>query len=279
MHTLDLTIGPWTLRLLGLTDAAAAVLRRRWGGFCGPAGPAPPSATVLIADGTDASRLPPWAPGEPYRMEADFRDGSPSIRSYHFELRRGAAGRDWSLAIAPTEREPLGRIFDNAARYLTARLAIEEGGVAMHGATVRRGERAWVFAGPSGSGKSTAVGLSAPAESMGDDFAVVLPHRGDWAACAVPFDNAERAPEHPVRGLVPLAGVWRLFQSTGHRVERPPLAIAHASILACAAFPWALPDLAERSGSSIASLAGSGKFAHLHFARDPGFWPLLEGGA
>ena len=47
--------------------------------------------------------------------------------------------------------------------------------LALHGAGVMREERAYLFVGPSRSGKSTAVRLSAPAISMGDDFAVVLP--------------------------------------------------------------------------------------------------------
>jgi hypothetical protein len=58
-------------------------------------------------------------------------------------------------------------------------------------------------------------------------------------------------------------------------VERPSGVLAQASLLACAAFPWALPDLAERLGGSVAAFAASGLFGHLHFALDPGFWPLL----
>jgi hypothetical protein len=166
-------------------------------------------------------------------------------------------------------------VLDNAARYLVARLAIVNGGLALHGAGVRRAGRAWIFAGPSGAGKSTAVRLSLPAVSLGDDLAVVLPFEGGWAAPALPFDNAEVAPQAGVRGLTPLAGVLRLFQAERHRVEHPSGVLAQASLLACAAFPWALPDLADRAGESVAQLAASGLYAHLHFALDSGFWPLL----
>jgi hypothetical protein len=118
--------------------------------------------------------------------------------------------------------------------------------------------------------------MSAPAESLGDDFAVVLPHGGGWATCALPFDNAERAPREPVRGLVDLGLVCRLFKAAQHRLETPEGAIAQASLLACTAFPWALADVAERAGEAIAGLTASGRFVHLHFARDAGFWALLE---
>jgi hypothetical protein len=69
--------------------------------------------------------------------------------------------------------------------------------------------------------------------------------------------------------------VWRLFQADHHRVEHPTGVLAQASLLACAAFPWALPDLADRSGEAVAAIAASGLFGHLHFAQDPGFWSLL----
>lgn len=118
--------------------------------------------------------------------------------------------------------------------------------------------------------------LSATAESLGDDFAIALPFEGGWAAPALPFDNREVAPRDPVRGLTPLAGLWRLFQAKHHRVERPSGVMAQASLLACTAFPWALPDLADRTGESVAAIAASGIFGHLHFALDPGFWDLLS---
>ncbi len=179
------------------------------------------------------------------------------------------AGRSWCARTTSRSAPKF------PTRYLVARLAIEAGGLALHGAGLRRGRRAWIFAGPSGAGKTTAIRLSAPAESLGDDFAVVLPHDAGWAAPALPFDNAEIAPREPVRGLTPLAGVFRLFQAERHRVERPSGVLAQASLLSCAAFPWALSDLSDRAGESVAAIAASGLFGHLHFALDSGFWRLL----
>lgn len=270
----DLTIGADTIRFSGLTDALVAVLDARWGGFLAVPGDATPSMAVRLVRGDGAGWLPHWRPGESYRLEADATGGPLVVRSYHFALVPELSGA-WRLAVEEQDAEPVGRILDNAARYLVARLAIERGGLAVHGAGVRRHLRAWIFAGPSGSGKSTASRLSAPAESLGDDFAIVLPFAGGWAAPALPFDNREVAPD-PVRGLTPLAGMWRLYQAKQHRVERPTGVMAQASLLACAAFPWAVPDLAERAGESVAAIAASGIFGHLHFALDPGFWALLS---
>jgi hypothetical protein len=273
--TRDLAIGNDAIRFEGLSDAYAATLDARWGGFATAAQATAPRIVVRVVRGDETSWLPRWQPGEAYRVEADAVAGPLVVRSYHFALGPEVSG-SWRLAVEAGGGEPVGRVIDNAARYLVARLAIERGGIALHGAAVRRDGRAWVFAGKSGAGKSTASRLSAPAESMGDDLAVIVPVRGGWAAAALPFDNLETAPADPVRGLTPLGGVFRLFQSERHVLERPSGVWAQASILACTAFPWAIPDLADRAGESIARLAASGLFGHLHFALDPGFWPLLS---
>ncbi len=271
----DLTIGADTIRFVGLTDGLAAILDARWGGFLSAVGSAEASLVVRTVRGDGAGWLPRWRPGESYRLEADATAGPLVVRSYHFALVPELSGA-WRLAVEEQDAEPVGRILDNAARYLAARLALLRGGLAVHGAGVRRGSRAWIFAGPSRPGKTTAVRLSATAESLGDDFAIALPFEGGWAAPALPFDNREVAPRDPVRGLTPLAGLWRLFQAKHHRVERPSGVMAQASLLACTAFPWALPDLADRTGESVAAIAASGIFGHLHFALDPGFWDLLS---
>jgi hypothetical protein len=271
----DLSIGDDTIRFSGLSDAFAATLDARWGGFLAASAATPARITVRVVRGDGTSWLPRWRPGEAYRVEADAVAGPLVVRSYHFALGPEVSGA-WRLAVEAGEDEPVGRVLDNAARYLVARLAVERGGIAVHGAGVRRGGVAWVFTGKSGAGKTTASRLSAPAEGLGDDFAVMIPNGGGWAAAALPFDNTESAPKDPVRGLTPLAGVFRLFQSERHTIERPSGVLAQASILACTAFPWALADLADRAGDSVSRLAASGLFGHLHFAQDPGFWSLLS---
>jgi hypothetical protein len=271
----DLAIGHDVIRFTGLSDALAAVLDARWGGFVAAASDVAPRYLVRAVRGDGSGWLPHWRHGEAYRLEADDAGGPLLVRSYHFALSPEISG-GWRLAVEDRGDEPVGRVLDNAARYLVARLAIERGGLAVHGAGLRRGGRAFIFAGKSGAGKTTAMRLLAPVESLGDDFAIVLPDSGGWAVPALPFDNTETAPRDPVRGLTPLARVYRLFQAEHHRVEHPKGVLAQASLLACAAFPWALPDLAHRAGEAVASLAASGRFGHLHFALDDGFWPLLS---
>ncbi|HEX4823600.1 MAG TPA: hypothetical protein VFV19_04780 [Candidatus Polarisedimenticolaceae bacterium] len=277
MSSRDLVLGIGTVRFDGWTAAAARAADERWGGFVRP--PSPSHAPDLVAEavrGNDEAWLPPWEPGERYRIEAEGRDGTLIVRSYGFNLMRRGDGV-WTVAFKDDGAEPLGRVVDNVARYLVARLALAHGGIPLHGAAVRRGGHAYVFAGPSRAGKSTAARVSAPAaESLGDDFAVVVPHGHAWATCALPFDNAERAPESPLPGLVPLSKVCRLYQAQEHAVQAPGAPLAQASLLSCLAFPWAWPDAIPAAEASIDRLVEAGKLVHLHFSPDDGFWKLIE---
>jgi hypothetical protein len=273
--TRDLVVGPWTIRLEGLDAETARIVEGRWGGFVRDAMPAPPSALVSVRRASASLPFLQALPGESYRMEAAAGPGPIVVRSYAFAI--GAApGGGWRLAVADRHAEPPGRILDNAARWTLARLATEAGGLTLHGAGVLRGGRAFIFAGPSGSGKSTAVRLTGEAASLGDDFAVAVPQGGAWSVHAVPFDNAEVAPEAGARGPFPLAAVYRLFQAKTARVDRPAAPRAQASLMACVAFPWALPDLAPRIDAAVDALVGAGRFAHLEFAVDAGFWSAID---
>jgi hypothetical protein len=269
-----LAVGPWRIALEGLDEALAATLDVRWGGFCLAVPDAAPSLSVrcVLAD----SPWLPASPGEGYRIEGELDEGFPVVRSYRFLAGPEAPGL-WRAAIVRDGGEPEGRVLDNLARWFTARCAIESGGLAMHGAGVAAQGRAWIFAGKSRSGKSTAVRLSAPAESLGDDFAVTWPESGTWWSCAVPFDNAEHAPAAPGPARIPLARVCRLIQAPAPSVQRvAPSAVAAAALLSLAAFPWALPDLLDDLAANASDYAGAGPgLVDLRFRPDPDFWPLL----
>lgn len=274
-----LAIGDWAIRIRGLDATFAETLDRRWGPFCSPDPPGVADALVLsIADAGDATWIEPSAEGETYRIEARTYGGVPVVTSYAFAARPEDDGSRWQAAVRRDGPEPAGRVLENLVRVLVARRAVELGGIAMHAAGVLRDGDTHLFVGPSGAGKSTAVGLSAPCVSLGDDFGFVVPDpEGEgWRTAAVPFDNAERVSEEPPSGWLPVAGVWRLVQAEAHRVERP--ARVELSVLACAAMPWAMPDLGDRLLENAARFAASGPFGHLHFRADAGFWDLLRQG-
>lgn len=270
-----LQLGSWSFLLEGLDDELAACLDRRWGGFLGPGTASAPRIRVRVLQGGREGWLEPAKPGEAYRIEAAVEQGRPIVCSYHFAL--CSDGGSWRVVLTETALEPAERALENAVRYLAARVAVEEGGFALHAAGVLRRGRVHLFAGPSRSGKTTAVSLSRPEAWLGDDFAVLVREKGgQWFAPSVPFDNSEVAPPDPPRGLFPVAGVWRLFQSQEARLEVPKPARAVASLMACVAFPWALAELADPLLEHVRRFVADSRFAHLHFAKSPEFWDLID---
>ena len=271
-----LRIGEWRLRIHGLDRVLGTALDRRWGGFLTPEDAVTPDCSVLALRGGNERWLEQSPPGEPYRVEAAIEAGRPLVHSYHFAACPEGNDASWRVAITDTGAEPAERTLENAVRYLVARLAVQRGGFALHASGVLRDGRAFLFAGGSRAGKSTAVELSVPLASMGDDFGVVVPVDGAWMAPAVPFDNSERAPASPPRGWFPLAGVWRLYQAAEDRIESPRHTFAAASLLACVAFPWALPDLASALLRQVEGYVAAGGFAHLHFRKSADFWKRID---
>jgi len=273
-HDRDLRIGEDHVRIRGLDEPLAEALALRWGGFLVRSLSRSPSLTLQLFRSPSGWLLK--TPGETYRMEALPSAATPVVVSYNYAICFDAGADVWRVAVNDNADEPVDRILDNVLRYFAARHAIAKDGFAMHGAAVLRDDRAHVFAGPSRSGKSTAVAMSAPGRSLGDDFALVLRTASGWGVPALPFDNSERIVEEPPAGLFPLAGIWRLHQDRIHRVVRPVEVLAVASLMGCAAFPWALPDLADPLLANVGRLVADGAFAHLYFSKDPGFWEKLS---
>jgi hypothetical protein len=273
-----LIIGDRHVRIEGLDVELADALDRRWGAFLGrPAGEMA-DYTMRILRVSRGGWLKHEGPSEQYRIEAVNDAESRVIISYHFALCAEEDPAIWRVAVADQSSEPLERILDNATRFVVARLAIESGGFALHGAAVLHDGRAYLFAGPSRSGKSTAVALAAPALSMGDDFALVVRGRNGWAAPALPFDNSERIETPPPRGLHPVAGIWRLHQSEITRLEHPVTTLGVASLMGCTAFSWALPELSGDLLEQVKGLVLDGLFAHLHFSKNTDIWAALLAG-
>lgn len=266
----DLRVGSWVVRIEGLDTRLGDVLDERWGPFVGPAQGDPATLVLRAVDAGQDGWLPgPDAPGELYRMEACGDVDERVIVSYNFALGQPVAGEgDWSLAITRGTREPIGRLLENAVRFLLATAALDDGGFAMHSAGVLHDGRAYLYAGPSRSGKSTAVSASAPAQGLGDDFGLVVPGTEGWRTPAVPFDGSERIAADAPRGLYPVAAVWRLYHSSGVRLDRPPATVASASLLSCVAFPWAYPERAGELMDHIQRFLDESSFGHLMFAAD-----------
>lgn len=272
----ELSIGDHAIRFEGLSGPQAAALARYWGPFLARESGRPVYRSVRVCDAGPGGWLPLPGPGELYRVESLATPDGIVTLSYAFALGLDREGR-WRVALASDGFEPAVQSLENAARVLTARMAGELGGFALHSAGVVRDGRAWIFAGPSGSGKSTAARMTAPAVSLGDDFGLVLPDgRGGWVAPPVPFDNVPEIVGRPQRSLYPVAGIWRLFRADSARVERRTGLAAATSLSTCTALPWALPDLAGSVIEQIGRFCAESFFGHLHFGLDTDIWQALQ---
>jgi hypothetical protein len=274
-ETRDVAVGREVIRLAGLHPALAEQLERRWGGFIGPRSGEAPRRTLHLYDAGTSGWLDAPAPAEIYRIEALNDAERRVVASYNFAIAREADEGEWRAGLTRQDGEPLERVVENIVRFVTACVALESGGFAMHAAGVLRDGEAFIFAGPSGSGKSTATRLARPATSLGDDFALVVPERGGWVAPALPFDNSERIASDAVRGVYPVRGIWRLVQSDETRVETPSTGMAVASLMGCVAFPRTMPEMADRLLGQVRRFVAECRFGRLHFSLSEALWPHL----
>jgi hypothetical protein len=270
-----LRIGDARIRIEGLAPELIQALERRWGDFLETADRPDACLNLTVVRGKSGGWLRKRKTDERYRIESVASGDRRVVLSYHFAICPVGIDDRWWVAVDDRSIEPMERILDNVMRYFTARVAAESGGIGLHAAGVLREGKVYLFAGPSRAGKTTAVSLSTGTTCLGDDMAIVLPGEERWLSPALPFDNRERIEEAPPRGLFPVAGVWRLYQSPQHTIRRPHPGLAVASLMGCATIPWAMPELADRLLAQAAKLVSGGYFGHLHFAKDSGFWDLL----
>jgi len=274
--SLCLRLGRRTIDLGGLDGPLVADLKQRWGGFTTPRDAVPADCSILFYKGGPDTWLDHWEPGESYRMEAVGDGEHRMVASYHFGIERGDEPSTWRVGISDEPDEPLPRIVENVVRFLAAHLALDDGGFALHSAGVLRDGRAFHLAGPSRAGKSTAARLVAGAESLGDDFGMIVRDETGWLSPALPFDNTERVEGRPSSGVYPVAGVWRVHQASETEVKEAGELAAGTALISCAAFAWALPERAVELLDHVRSFVAQGLFRHLDVALGSDLWPHLR---
>ena len=184
--------------------------------------------------------------------------------SRHGDLRLSRPG-DMKLSLMGLE---------NYLRWVTADLALQNGGFVLHSAGLVRDGRAYVFFGPSGAGKSTVAGLSPGCAVLSDDLVLLKEENGRWMAASTPFWGT-LPQESKSPGLYPLAGLYRLVQSPDVRLEPIPQATAVAMLLACCPFV-ANPTLRrERLIPLVESCAAKVPPRSLRFRKNPTFWTII----
>jgi hypothetical protein len=184
--------------------------------------------------------------------------------------------RTGQVALARGTFDPAPRALENFLRCATAWLAYQSGGFLLHGASIVRSGRCYVFYGPSGAGKSTLAAMSRQGRVLSDDLTPILPGADGLEAIGSPFRGTYRIGE-PVVGRFPIAGFYRLRKDARTEVKRGD-AFCFADLLGN--LPWVVDQLPKfpQLADQVHAATRSARFFYLHFRKDEDFWPAVDAG-
>jgi hypothetical protein len=146
-------------------------------------------------------------------------------------------------------------------------------GFLLHGATVVRDGRAYIFFGRSGAGKSTVASLSPEGSVLTDEISLLRYSDGCWQAHGTPFWGEFRAAG--INRLFPIAGLYLLKQASDDRAEPLSLKEALRALLPCVLFFTAEKRAHETLLRTLMGLIEEIPCHRLHFRRNAEFWRVI----
>ena len=256
---------------------AAATLQRFHAWRCAP-GDAPSPLRVSVHADSVGHYVEPDTGESPegyYRLRIVHEDGLIRMVTYGMAAWLDIHGLRGGVAFGRGTFDPRERALENLCRVAIAWMAIAQGGFLIHGASIEREGRAYVFFGRSASGKSTLCSLNTEGRVISDDLSLVLPGPAGLEVAGTPFRGTYREGP-PVRGAFPLAGMFLLVQSDRTSVEELPAMTAFAEYVANLPFVndalHAYPGLMERLGGTIERVP----VRALRFTKSPGWWSAVD---
>jgi hypothetical protein len=260
----------------GLPDDLAQEMASRYAPYLSsPTGRDRPLAMQVRAAPVEYFLIPGFTrKHEVYRMLTDLRDGVFRSVSYRLAAWFDVGRRTGQIALGHGELDPSWRGLENFLRSAVAWLALDRGGFFLHGASIVRGGRGYLFYGPSGAGKSTLAAMTAEGRVISDDLTLVLRQAGGLVAAGGPFRGTYRKGD-PVVGTFPVAGLYRLRKAERTRVE-PDDGGCFADLVGN--LPFVVdqtprhPEILDRVRALVAGVP----FRYLHFRKDEDFWPAID---
>lgn len=260
----------------GLPDDLAATMQARYTPYIGPAtGTGAPLRLRVTTAPLDYFVPPGFAHRkEDYRVLTALDGRIFLFTSYRLAAWFDLDQRTGQVAVARGELDPGPRALENVLRSAVAWLAIDSGGLFVHGASIVRDGAAYLFFGPSGAGKSTLAAMSRSGEVISDDLTLVLRRPEGLRASGGPFRGTYTAGA-PVVGLFPVQGFYRLRKDERTFV-RSGDAACFADLLGN--LPWIVDQLPRHPHliDRVRSLVEGAPFRYLHFRKDEDFWPAVD---
>jgi len=211
---------------------------------------------------------------ETYRMHTALEDGVFRTASYRLASWIDVARREGALALGTGELDPAPRALENFLRSTVAWLAIDDGGFFLHGASIVRGGRAYLFYGPSGAGKSTLAAMNTEGDVISDDLTLVLKRGDALVASGGPF-RGTYTQGAPVVGTFRVAGFYRLRKDSLTEV-RPDDGGCFADLVGN--LPFVVDQLPRHPHvlDRVRSQVEGERFRYLHFRKDEDFWKAID---
>ncbi len=169
---------------------------------------------------------------------------------------------------------------ENFLRVIYAWRCLERNAVLLHASGVIHNGGGYVFFGPSGSGKTTVARLSITATVLSDDLVILQRWPAEDAdfilVYGVPF-RGEMIEAARTNASAPLRGLYTLVKDSRHYLADLPRIEAAARLSACIPFVMSVPVCAQRALALCDQITQLAPVKALHFARDPGFWKVIDG--
>jgi hypothetical protein len=162
---------------------------------------------------------------------------------------------------------------DSLLRILLTMVLLPQRGFLLHGATVVRDGRAYIFFGRSGAGKSTVASLSPKGSVLTDEISLIRYSDGCWQAHGTPFWGEFRAAGQ--NRLFPVASFYLLKQATEERVEILSVKQALRALLPCVLFFASEKSAHETLLRTLLGMIEEIPCHRLYFRRNAEFWKVI----
>lgn len=212
-----------------------------------------------------------------YRMLTAFEGGVFRTVSYRLASWVDVGRREGEIALGSGELDPAPRALENFLRSSVAWMALDCGGFFLHGASIVRGGRCFLFYGPSGAGKSTLAAADTEGEVISDDLTLILKEGDRLVAAGGPFRGTYTRGA-PVVGTFPVAGFYRLRKDDRTWV-RPDDGGCFADLLGNLPFVVDQFPRHDHLIDRIRAIVAGVPLRYLHFYKDANVWPAIDADA
>lgn len=187
--------------------------------------------------------------------------------------------RDFQVRYDPATGHVKGRVtcnmycFDSFLRVLFSLLLRDRDGFLIHGSSIKREEKSFIFFGVSGSGKTTVAKLSPEYQVLSDEITAVRKVNGVYHAFGTPFWGELRKNGENISA--PIGALCLLTKDKNVFLDRMSGAMAVSKILPCILFFSTRKSLMNKVVDQCVEAATTVRCYDMHFLPDNSFWRVI----